>query len=261
VTSSSDSTEAHEPRPSPAAARPSAYWPSTHISWLDALSAGGEAAHYRMLVDLALRYRTPIVRRILADSPDLTPHDAEDICSDYFHIVLMGKGEPEKSLLYRFDRSKSRLRTFISVTLSRFLASWQRHRHAAKRDARLTIMAGELLEEIADGTIAPDRRFDQLWAQDILTKALAATEARWDTPERYRRFQALRPCLIFHGESPVLEGLAVDLGITPAALRQSLLTMRKEFKAEILRAINPTIASPLEQDAEFRHLMEALRGA
>ncbi len=248
-------------KPSPPRDAPHAFWPSTRVTWVNALSEGGEAAHYRMLVDLALRYRTPILRRIMADAPDVTLHDAEDLCSDYFHVILMGKGVPEKSLLHRFDRSRSRLRTFLSVTLSRFLSSWKRHRHAARRDARLTLVSEEVLGSLEDPGMAPDALFDRFWGQTILTQALAATEARWTTAKRAGRFEALKPYLIFHDEAPALREIAARLEIAPDALRQSLLTLRREFKEEVLRAIDPTLATPQEQAAEFRHLMDALRGA
>lgn len=245
--------------PPPGAGKP--FWPSTHLSWIEAArGGGGEAARHQALEDIAVRYRQPILSRIQAEAPELAREDVEDICQQFFHAEIMGEGRQGKGLLDRFDRDKGRLRTYLATALRNFLSGWHRSRKRQKRGGRETHLPLEAAEQIPAPELPPDRVFDLLWSLNILSAAFAEVEREWlADPKKAAIYAVLRPYLVGQEQEGRLAGQARTLDMSSDALRQKLHRLRKQQRQAVNHAIARTVAHPAQIEDELRCLCEILR--
>ena len=240
-----------------------AFWPETRETWLGALKDDSETRRRAALEKLATAYRRPILRRIIADSPDLSAQDSEDLCQQFFASEILTPDSAGQTLLERFDRSKGRLRDYLAAALRNFLASHHRDRKRRKRGGGLVPVP---LDDVSDTLSTPVRAhstdpvFDREWALDIFAQAFRVLERHYlSKPALAAAYAALRPYLMGEPTEKRQPAIAAELGLTPSALRQTLHRLRTDWRLALNKVIAPTVSQPSEVEDELRYLCEVLR--
>ena len=231
---------------------------TTHWSVVLMAGRGNSGAAQEALTRLCGFYWYPLyafVRRRGHNS-----HDAQDLTQDFFAHLL------EKKILEAADQQKGRFRSFLLASVKNFLANeWDRN-HTVKRGGKHSIISwddqsGEnryLREPFHE--VTPERLFEQSWALTVIQNALEQLRKEYADAGKSQLFEAIQAYLSEDEGAETYASMATRLKLTEAAVKMSVLRLRRHFR-ELLRAeIAQTVGDPGELDEEVRHLFTALAG-
>lgn len=185
--------------------------------------------------------------------------EAEDVTQAFFARLL------ERGWVRSADRDRGRFRTFLLTALSRYLGKERDKQRAIKRGGgrmRLSIDfdAGESryrLEPAVEQT--PDRLFERRWAMTVLDRVLVRLEEEHaDDPVRTAKFAALKPLMTAAPDAAPYATIAVELGMTEAAVKVAVHRLRKRYKELLHDEVAQTVSDPTAIDQELADLRAAL---
>lgn len=182
-------------------------------------------------------------------------HDAQDLTQAYFTRVL------EKGWLNVADRERGRFRSFLLMTLKRFLANeWDRMK-SRKRGGHAHVISLSALEQISIAdhhAMSPDLVFEKRWALTILEATMNRLRNEYDTAGRLADYERLKPCLTAGRGNIDYELLGEASNMTPASARSSVYRLRKRFRELFRNEVAGTVVNPQDVDDEMRSLIAAL---
>ena len=186
--------------------------------------------------------------------------ESQDLVQEFFARLL------EHRNLDSVRREKGRLRSYLLVSLKRFLASEQRRASGVKRyESGPHIPLDELLQsEAADfelaETLSADRLYDRRWALAVLEQVLGRLETEYEAAGNAALFDRLKQFLVGERGRPTQSEIATDLAMTENAVKQAFHRFRQRYRVLLREEIAHTVAQPGDVEAELRHLVSVLRG-
>jgi RNA polymerase sigma-70 factor (ECF subfamily) len=231
-------------------------FPTTHWSQLALGTLHGEEGARTALAEFYRRYRDPVMHFILRRGAG--PARVEDLTHDFFvHLI-------EKSTLSRADAARGRFRTFLLGALVRFLGDVRDRDQAAKRGGGAIPISLDAVDNAwAEPAIEPATaaEFDREWALQVLALALERLEAEYHERDRDADFAVLRAYVPGGIAPPAYETAAVQLQITPSALKTEVHRLRQRFRGCLREELARTVVSPDEIDGEIAYLGRVLQAA
>jgi RNA polymerase sigma factor (sigma-70 family) len=231
----------------------------TTTHWSVVLEAQGETpAAQRALEILCRTYWRPLYG--FARRQALTREEAQDLVQEFFARLL------EHRNLDAVRREKGRLRSYLLVSLKRFLATERHRASGVKRyESGPHIPLDELLEsEIADFELAEtwsaDRLYERHWALAVLDQVLGRLESEYRAAGRAQLFDRLKEFLIGERGRPTQAQIATGLGTTENAVKQAFHRLRQRYRVLLREEIAHTVAQAGDVEDELRHLISVLRG-
>jgi RNA polymerase sigma-70 factor (ECF subfamily) len=231
----------------------------TTTHWSVVLEAQGETpAAQRALEILCRTYWRPLygfVRR-----HGLEREEAQDLVQEFFARLL------EHRNLDTVRREKGRLRSYLLVSLKRFLASERHRASGVKRyETGSHIPLDELLEsEAADFELAESLSADQLyerrWALATLEQVLGRLDSEYRAADNAALFDKLKEFLVGEQGRPRQAEIGADLGMTENAVKQAFHRFRQRYRVLLREEIAHTVIAPGDVEDELRHLVSVLRG-
>jgi RNA polymerase sigma factor (sigma-70 family) len=231
----------------------------TTTHWSIVLEAQGETpAAKRALEILCRTYWRPLygfVRR-----HGLGREEAQDLIQDFFAGLL------EHRNLNAVRREKGRLRSYLLVSLKRFLASERHRASGVKRyESGPHIPLDELGEsEVADfelaETLSADRLYERRWALAVLEQVLTRLESEYRAANNAALFDQLKEFLVCERGRATQAEIAAELGMTENAVKQAFHRFRQRYRVLLREEIAHTVAQPGDIEDELRHLVSVLRG-
>ncbi len=186
------------------------------------------------------------------------PPDAEDLTQEFFARLLA------HNWIAHADRERGRFRSFLLLAIKRFLANEWAKAKTLKRGGKaqrvsLNFDTAETRyrQEPAD-TRTPEQLFEKQWAMALLAKVLKRLREDYAADGKGPLFETLEPCLVGKGESQPYVSLAMNLGISEAAVKMAVSRLRERYRACLREEIGQTVASPHEIAEELRHLFRVL---
>ncbi len=231
-----------------------ASFPATRWSIITAARSGDTPAAARTaLEDLCRLYWFPLYS--FARRKGLSPEDAEDATQTFFLDIL------ESNLIAAADPSKGRMRTFLLKAFSDKLVDLHRRAGRLKRGGGVEFVPLDLsgAEHRYESNAALD--FDASWASALIEATVRKLEATFASSGRSAIFDALLPFLgTSTGYPPDQTLVASQLGMSHAALRQSLARFRERFRTTLRSTIADTLIDPTDEeiDGELRALASVL---
>jgi RNA polymerase sigma factor (sigma-70 family) len=230
---------------------------TTH--WSIVLEAQGESPAARKALEILCRtYWQPLygfVRRY-----GLTREEAQDLVQEFFARLL------EHRNLETVRREKGRLRSYLLVSLKRFLASERRRATGVKRyEAGPHIPLDELIEaeavdaELAE-TLSADQLYDRRWALAMLQQVLTRLESEYRVAGNAPLFDQLKEFLVGEESRPLQAEIGVQLGMTENAVKQAFHRFRQRYRMLLREEVAHTVIAPGDVEDELRHLISILRG-
>ncbi len=185
-------------------------------------------------------------------------HDAQDLTQEFFARVL------EKNWIADADQSRGLFRSFLLLTLKRFLAVEWRKAHAQKRgggyhlvplplDKAETRYAGEPAD-----AYSPEQAFEEQWALTLLDTVLRGLGEDYEKDGNGRLFEVLKPALAGSREAQPYAALASALNMSEGAVRVAVHRLRERYRERLKAEVAHTVASAAEVDDELRHLFRVL---
>ncbi len=231
----------------------------TTTHWSLVLEAQGESpAAQRALEILCQTYWRPLYG--FARRQGLTREEAQDLVQDFFARLL------EHRNLDAVRREKGRLRSYLLVSLKRFLASEQHRASGVKRyESGPHIGLDELRKsEVADFELveiwSADRLYERHWALAVLEQVLTRLEFEYKAAGNAVLFDRLKEFLVGERGRPTQAKIATELGMTENAVKQAFHRLRQRYRVLLREEIAHTVAQPGDVEDELRHLISVLRG-
>ncbi len=167
------------------------------------------------------------------------------------------------NLLAQADESRGRLRSWLLTSFSNYLAAEHAKTETQKRTVNLVAAGIDWASvEAAYSTDAlestsPDHVYARTWALTLMDEALDRVGDHYEKTGRWAMFEALLPALESPLEDVTYEQLAVPLGVTGAALRQSAVRMRQRYRRALLDLASARlgITSEAQLGQELRALL------
>jgi DNA-directed RNA polymerase specialized sigma24 family protein len=184
-----------------------------------------------------------------------TEHDAQDLTQAFFTRFL------EKKWLTAADRERGRFRSFLLMTLKRFLANeWDRSQ-TQKRGGGIQMISMDAAEPMS----LPDPRaksaeslFEKRWALTLLDAVMRRLRLEHESTGRLAEYEQLKPCLTAERGSIDYEALAASLDMQPASARSAVHRLRKRFREVFREEVSGTVADVSDVEDEMRTLIAAL---
>src|SRR5205809_1559559 len=231
----------------------------TTTHWSVVLEAQGETpAAQRALEILCRTYWRPLygfVRR-----HGLGREEAQDLVQEFFARLL------EHRNLDTVRREKGRLRSYLLVSLKRFLATERHRASGVKRyETGPYIRLDELLEsEVADFELAEtwsaDRLYERHWALAVLEQVLDRLESEYQAASNAVLFDGLKESLVGEPGLRTQAEFATVLGMTENAVKQAFHRFRQRYRLLLREEIAHTVTQAGDVEGELRHLVSVLRG-
>lgn len=231
----------------------------TTTHWSLVLEAQAESpAAQKALEILCSAYWRPLygfVRR-----QGLTREEAQDLVQEFFARLL------EHRNLDTVRREKGRLRSYLLVSIKRFLASEQNRASRVKRyESGPHIPLDELLEsDVADveltETWSADRLYERHWALAVLEQVLGRLESEYRAAGNAVLFDRLKEFLVGEPGLRTQAEIATELGMTENAVKQAFHRFRQRYRLLLREEVAHTVAQAGDVEGELRHLVSVLRG-
>ncbi|MBN8248402.1 MAG: sigma-70 family RNA polymerase sigma factor [Verrucomicrobia bacterium] len=226
--------------------------------WTLVLAAGDEASSdgREALEQLCRGYWFPLYAYIRRRGHD--PHTAQDLTQGFFARLL------ERNDLGRITREGGRFRSFLLTALNHFLVNEHERATAQKRGRGHPVVsldddqAEDRYRREPSHAESPDRLFERQWAMALMEEAMNRLTAEQAGGATY---PALRPFLSREPVAGEYAALAARLGLAPGTLAVQVHRLRERYRQLVRSAVADTVESPLEVDAEMRHLLAALGAA
>jgi RNA polymerase sigma-70 factor (ECF subfamily) len=231
----------------------------TTTHWSVVLEAQRESpAAQRALEILCRTYWRPLYG--FARRQGLTREEAQDVVQEFFAGLL------EHRNLDAVRREKGRLRSYLLVSVKRFIASEQQRAAGVKRyESGPHIPLDELLEsEAADlelaETLSADQLYERRWALATLEQVLTRLESEYRATNNAVLFDRLKEFLVGEESRPRQAEIGAELNMTENAVKQAFHRFRQRYRVLLREEIAHTVAQPGDVEDELRHLVSVLRG-
>jgi RNA polymerase sigma factor (sigma-70 family) len=229
---------------------------TTH--WSIVLTAQGESPEAQQALEKLCRiYWRPLYSFLRRQG--LRPEDAQDLVQEFFAGLL------RRQNFKTIRQEKGRLRSYLLVSLKRFLASEQYRANGVKRyETGPSIPLDELLaSERADfdlaETVTPDELYERRWVLTVLDQVLARLEDEYRTAGKGALYDRLKNSLVGDAHGPLQADIAAELGMTENAVKQAFHRFRQRYRLLLRDEIAMTVAQPGEVEDELRHFISVLR--
>jgi RNA polymerase sigma factor (sigma-70 family) len=229
---------------------------TTH--WSMVLTAQGESpAAEKALEKLCRTYWRPLygfVRR-----QGLAPEDAQDAVQEFFAVLL------RRQNFRTIRQEKGRLRSYLLVSLKRFLASERHRANGVKRyQTSPSIPLDEVIaSEHADFDLprnaTPDELYERRWILTVLDQVLARLESEYRAAGKEALFCRAKDSLVGDAHGRLQAKIAAELGMTENAVNQAFHRFRQRYRVLLREEIAMTVAQPGEVEDELRHFASVLR--
>jgi RNA polymerase sigma-70 factor (ECF subfamily) len=226
--------------------------------WSQVLAAGSGtgAGGAEALASLCEAYWHPLyayVRRCGYDA-----ERAQELTQEFFAKLL------EKHFLRDADPARGRFRSFLLAAMRHFLSNERDRLSAEKRGGRVAIVSMEI--ETAEGLYTrevpdnetPDVIFERRWALTTLERALARLRTEFKRAGKDALLLRLEGFLTGDADATPYAAVAVELGMSEAAVKVAVHRLRKRYGALLRDEILQTVSDPGEVDDEIRELFRAI---
>jgi RNA polymerase sigma factor (sigma-70 family) len=231
----------------------------TTTHWSVVLEARGETPAARRALEILCRtYWRPLYG--FARRQGLTREGAQDLIQEFFARLL------EHRNLNTVRREKGRLRSYLLVSLKRFLASERQRAGGIKRfESGPHFTLDELAEsEVTEfelpKTLSADQLYERRWALAMLQQVLGRLESEYRAAGNAALFDRLKEFLVGERGRPTQAEIATELGMTENAVKQAFHRLRQRYRVLLREEIAHTVAQPGDVEDELRHLISVLRG-
>jgi RNA polymerase sigma-70 factor (ECF subfamily) len=227
---------------------------TTHWSVVQRATGADSAAARAALNALCEQYWFPIYAFIRRSGKNA--HDAEDLTQGFFARFL------EKETLATTDRCKGKLRTFLLLCVTRYLADEHDRATAQKRGAAVlaSFDAASAEERYAAEPVddlTPDRLFQRRWAMTVLDQSFGLLAEQFAGEGKAKTFAALRPFLGFGPEpGKRYEEVSAQLGTPVGTLKSQVFRLRQRWKELLFEQVAQTLVNPTP--AEIKAELSAL---
>ncbi len=223
--------------------------------WTMVLSAREESMP--ALTRLCETYQRPI--KAFFRSAGCPRDDVDDLAQDFLVHIL------HPDVLKTVDPDKGRFRSFLLVCLRHYWSQVKAHGRTIKKGGRVIHVPLDTGPdqpgfEVAHTGLRPDQAFDVEWSRTVVQRAVRRLEAEAADPVRQRLVSHLLPVLYAKERIETQAELALQLGMTPGAVRIAIHRIRRRLRQLIIEELAATVGAGADLEKELRELQAILAG-
>ena len=228
---------------------------STRWTTIRACAGNDDAAHAAR-ERLCQDYWYPVyayVKRLGNDK-----HHSEDLTQDFFAFIL------KRPWFVQADQNKGRFRSFLLISVDRFLHDQHDRRNAKKRGGEYQHVPHSLSStEATDATdkelsVDPAQIFESEWASAVVVSTLRQLEEEYRAAGKITHHAHLKAYLTKEASNSDYEATANDLKISAGNVKVMIHRLRKRYAAILRERVAATVAVPADVADEMRHLRSIL---
>jgi RNA polymerase sigma-70 factor (ECF subfamily) len=184
--------------------------------------------------------------------------EARDLTQEFFVRIIEGNH------VQRADPNRGRFRSFLLASLKHFLYNQSDREQAWKRGGGIAVIPLELasVEEFYKREprhdLTPEKMFERSWAVTLLETVLSELRQDFARAGKTKQFECLRPLLTYDDAGIPYRQIAVELGLSEAAVKVTVHRLRRRFRDRLRARIADTVARPEQVEEEIRYLLTVL---
>jgi RNA polymerase sigma-70 factor (ECF subfamily) len=184
--------------------------------------------------------------------------EARDLTQEFFVRIIEGNH------VQRADPNRGRFRSFLLASLKHFLYNQSDREQACKRGGGIAVIPLELasVEEFYKREprhdLTPEKMFERSWAGTLLETVLSELRQDFARAGKTKQFECLRPLLTYDDAGIPYRQIAVELGLSEAAVKVTVHRLRRRFRDRLRARIADTVARPEQVEEEIRYLLTVL---
>lgn len=229
-----------------------------HTRWSVVLAAKQQSSveSAEALETLCQAYWFPLYAYIRRQG--FSPPDAQDLTQEFFLRLL------QKQWLNTVNREKGRLRTFLIITLKRFIRNeWRRasaqRRGGGQKQVPLDTRLAESRFAADPGSALPaDALFERQWALTLLNLAVDRLRTEFAAAGKLNEYLALKDCLMAIRGTIDYAEVATRLGVSEGAARVAVHRLRRRFREIYREEVAQTLSDRADLDGELASMAAAL---
>lgn len=168
--------------------------------------------------------------------------DAKDVTQAFFLWLVEGDA------LSKFQPACGSFRSYLKLLLRNFLYTREEATARLKRGGGATFVP--ISEDLAPDSDDPEKAFDRAWMTEVLRRAIERTRRRFEGRQAmFRVFEEYE----LSGANRSYGEVAAKLGLKESDVRNHLVAVRKELRAEVMAELGETVDGDpaAEYDALF----------
>lgn len=234
-------------------------FPKTRWTLIHKVRAGTEQERREALEDLCKTYWFPLYA--FARKTGLTQEESEDAVQNFMLGVV------DTDLFTQAEQDIGHLRTLLLTCFTNVLRNQSRDQRRQKRggDASLLPLSlpdaeGRYQHDIASSDLPPDMIYHRQWAENVVKRALARLESRYEKQGQASRFKVIRTYMPLDESDMLTAEGAAEAGMQQAHFRVALQRARVRFRRIIMEEVGHTIGTddPDLIQEEIQALFEVL---
>jgi RNA polymerase sigma-70 factor (ECF subfamily) len=231
---------------------------STHWSQVVTAADASSPRAAEALAQLCRTYWYPLY--VFVRRQGIGAEEAQDLTQAFFAKLL------EKNFIAGAAEEKGRFRSFLLVTLKRFLINEHERGQAQKRGGGQSVVSlddaeaeGRYRMEPSDQLTA-ERIYERRWAVALLDRVMLGLRREYAADGREDWFDALK-LFLYDEKSPVSQAeIGRRFDVSESAVKSAVHRLRARYRERLREEVGNTVANPSEIDDELRHLLAVLSG-
>jgi RNA polymerase sigma-70 factor (ECF subfamily) len=185
---------------------------------------------------------------------------AKDLTQEFFARLL------QKNYLAQVQREKGKFRSFLLASLKHFMADERDKARAQKRGG------GQPLISLDDTTcehryrlepvdaMDAEKLYERRWALTLLEQAWERVKEEYAKTGKTEFYDHLKALESGDRNAPSYAQVAAELKLTESAVKSAVFRMRRRYRELVREEVGHTVDSPVEVDAEIKHLITVVSG-
>ena len=181
--------------------------------------------------------------------------EARDLTQEFFVRIIEGNH------VQRADPHRGRFRSFLLASLKHFLYNQSDREQARKRGGGIAVIpleltsAEEFYKREPRHDLTPEKIFERSWAVTLLDSVLSELRQDFARAGKARQFERLMPLLTYDDAGIPYKQIAVEVGLSEAAVKVTVHRLRRRFHDRLRARIAETVADPGQVEEEIRYLL------
>jgi DNA-directed RNA polymerase specialized sigma24 family protein len=229
---------------------------TTHWSLLEAAGSSQDTDD-KVLIGLLLeRYWKPVYCYLRRQGYD--NEDAKDLTQDFFHEIVLGH-----HLFETADKSKGRFRTYLLVSLDRYLIKVRQKQQAQKRIPQKNLIHFNVMSDAELPSVVselnPDESFNYTWVSILLEQVLEQVESQCHrdglSTHWYLFSERILETILNEQKPPSLDELCRKHQVEDSVKASNMIiTVKRRFGTVLQKHLRNLVASDEQVREEFEEI-------
>jgi DNA-directed RNA polymerase specialized sigma24 family protein len=229
---------------------------TTHWSLLEKAGSGQESDSHALVGLLFDRYWKPVYCYLRRKG--YSNEDAKDLTQGFFHEIVLGH-----NLVETADQSKGRFRTYVMVSLDRYLIKARQKQHAQKRIPQDKLVPFDFVNEAELPSVIseldPEASFNYAWISLLLEQVLRDVESQCHrdglSTHWYLFHDRVLEPILAPADPPSLEELCRKHQVdNTSKVSNMIITVKRRFATALRKHLRDLVASDEQVHEELEEI-------